>query len=388
MFHLYRPKALAAATLVLGFGAFGTVAASATITPAKYAHGHTWSRPRHALFVETGAVSGNTILAYSRGQDGSVSLSNSYATGGNGGVAAGATADPLASQDGLVLINNGANLLAVNAGSNTVSLFDVRGTFLSLVQVIPSGGDFPVSIASQGDTVAVLNSGGAGSVAEFLLRGDRLIALPGEVRSLGLANTNPPDYLHGAGQVGFTPNGADLVVTTKASTSSYEVFSVGPFGRLAATPVITPSATAVPFSFSFDAAGQLVGAEAGTSTVSTYTVLPSGALSLIGSVSDGATALCWITTANGYYYGSNAGSGTLSSFTLGASGSPALDAATAAVTHAGTTDAAVSPDGNYLYVESGGSGAFDAFAIHSNGTLAPIETVWNIPVGSEGVAVS
>jgi hypothetical protein len=39
-------------------------------------------------------------------------------------------------------------------------------------------------------------------------------------------------------------------------------------------------------------------------------------------------------------------------------------------------------------VESGGSGAFDAFAVSPSGTLSPIETVWNLPVGSEGIAVS
>ena len=78
---------------------------------------------------------------------------------------------------------------------------------------------------------------------------------PGEVRSLGLDNTNPPDYLHGAGQVGFTPDGTHLVVTTKASTSSYEVFNVSPGGNLGAPPVVTASATPVPFSFSFDARG-------------------------------------------------------------------------------------------------------------------------------------
>jgi hypothetical protein len=30
----------------------------------------------------------------------------------------------------------------------------------------------------------------------------------------------------------------------------------------------------------------------------------------------------------------------------------------------------------------------DAFAVNQNGSLSAIETVWNIPVGSEGIAVS
>jgi hypothetical protein len=108
----------------------------------------------------------------------------------------------------------------------------------------------------------------------------------------------------------------------------------------------------------------------------------------LGSVSDGAKALCWITGVTGTFYGSNAGSATVSSFSINGSGAPILDAATAAATHPGTTDSAASPEGKFLYVESGGTGAFDAFAVNANGSLSPIETVWNIPLGSEGIAVS
>ena len=46
-------------------------------------------------------------------------------------------------------------------------------------------------------------------------------------RSLGLGNTNPPDYLHWPGQVGFSPDGRKLIVTTKATTSAIDIFSVG-----------------------------------------------------------------------------------------------------------------------------------------------------------------
>ena len=377
-------RTLAASVFAVGFGAgvLG-IAGTAGADPLP-----TFPQGGHALFIETDQSSGNEILAYTRGADGTVSLAGTYATGGDGASAVGATADPLASQGGLALVNGGRDLLAVNAGSDTVSLFVVQGTSLFLAQTISSGGEFPASIAADGSTVAVLNSGGAGAVAEFRLLGDHLFPLPDEVRSLGLANTNPPENHHGAGQVGFTPDGTHLVVTTKLSTNSYEVFNVSPSGNLGATPVVTASATALPFAFSFDAAGHLVGAEAATSTVSTYTVNPSGSLTLLGSVSDGATALCWITGVNGTFYGSNAGSGNVSSFSVNGSGAPVLNAAIAAVTHPGTTDSAASPDGRFLYVESGGSGAFDAFAVNANGSLSQIETVWNIPVGSEGIAVS
>ena len=375
---------LSATALSLGLGSAGlTIAGAAGDDQPSWA-----GSGGHALFVETGNVSANTVLSYSRAADGSISLAGSYLTGGQGGVAAGATADPLGSQGGLSLLRGGRLLAAVNAGSNTVSLFAVNGSSLALLQTVGSGGEFPVSISSSGDRVAVLNAGGAGSLAEFRLDGFRLVPLGAQTRSLGLANTNPPNFVHGAGQVGFSPDGRHLIVTTKASTSAYEVFNVAFDGSLSANAVVTQSATPVPFAFSFDAAGHLVGAEAATSTVSSYTINADGTLTSIGSVSDGAAALCWITGANGTFYGSNAGSATVSSFSLNAGGAPVLDAAAAASTEPGTTDSTLSADGRFLYVESGGSGALDAFRINLDGSLSHVETIWNLPVGSEGIAAS
>jgi 6-phosphogluconolactonase (cycloisomerase 2 family) len=258
---------------------------------------------------------------------------------------------------------------------------------LALTDVLPSGGTFPVSIATRGNLVEVLNAGDTGSVAGFRLVNDHLSSASGPARSLGLNNTDPPNYLAGAGQVGFTPSGNQLVVTTKNSTNSYEVFSVTG-DELSATPVVTPSATPVPFAFSFDANGHLVATEAADSTVSTYTVNPNGTLSHIGSVGDGGTALCWISLVGGIAYGSNAGSATVSSFAIAADGTPTLANATAASTHAGTTDSVVDPSGSILYVESGGAGALDVFHISSTGSLSPVETVWNLPAGAEGLAIS
>ena len=152
--------------------------------------------------------------------------------------------------------------------------------------------------------------------------------------------------------------------------------------------MVTAAVNALPFSFVFDAAGNVVATEASNSSVTTYRVNANGTLSSLGTVTDGAAALCWISGANGYYFGSNAGSGTVSSFTENSSGAPVLVNATAATAHAGTTDSVVSPDGKFFYVESGGAGTIDAFAIGANGSLTQIETIFNVPVASEGLAIS
>jgi 6-phosphogluconolactonase (cycloisomerase 2 family) len=253
---------------------------------------------------------------------------------------------------------------------------------------VPSGGLFPVSITSHDDLVTVLNAGGAGSVNEYRLQWGRLVALNNETRSLGLSNTTPPNYLAGAGQVGYSPNGQFLIVTTKGSSSSYDVFTVGAWGDLSTNATVTAAANAVPFAFTFDASGRIVAAEASNSSVSTYSIGSGGSLTLVGTVKDGQAALCWISGAQGYFFGSNAGGADVSSFGESAAGAPTLLNAKAALTHPGTTDSAVSPDGAFLYVESGGSGALDAFAINADGSLTPIETLWNLPRPYEGIAVS
>ncbi len=343
--------------------------------------------PHPALFVETDA-SANSVLSYRQATDGTISYAGSYLTGGSGATAIGATADPLASQDGLVLANNGANLIAANPGSNTVTVFAVQGTHLTAVQQIPSGGLFPDSIATSGRLVAVLNAGGAGSVAEFQWINGQLVPLAGQVRSLGLSNTPIPGFHNGPGQVSYTPNGQHLIITTKLSTNSYDVFSVGFNGALGALPKVTAADNDLPFAFVFDAAGNVVATEASNSSVSTYRVNADGTLSSLGTVSETGAALCWISGANGYFFGSNAGSGTVSSFTETSTGAPVLVNTTAATAHAGTIDSVVSPDGRFFYVESGGAGTIDVYAIGSAGTLTQIETIFNIPLASEGLAIS
>jgi len=210
------------------FGAGALILVTGVLTTNSFA-GATSAKDRapsaHALFVETDQAGGNSVISYTRGTDGTVSYVATYPAGGAGAAATSSAADPLASQGGLALVDNGAELIATNPGSNTVSVFDVDGPYLRLDQQIPSGGSFPVSITSHDGLVAVLNSGGTGSVSEYRMHGGRLDALGNETRSLGLANTTPPFFLAGAGQVGYSPNGQFLIATTRSSTSSYEVFS-------------------------------------------------------------------------------------------------------------------------------------------------------------------
>src|SRR6266576_528627 len=68
----------------------------------------------HAVFVQTDDPAGNSIVAYARHDDGTLTYGATYATGGNGARAAGAAVDPLASQSSLVIDREHGLLLAPN----------------------------------------------------------------------------------------------------------------------------------------------------------------------------------------------------------------------------------------------------------------------------------
>ena len=107
-------------------------------------------------------------------------------------------------------------------------MLSAQGRQLRLLQVVSSGGTFPNSIAVSGNLVYVLNAGGSGTLTGYRLAGAQLASIPGSSRSLGLSNSTPPNFLASPGEVGSTPNGSELIVTTKASTSSLDVFGVSP----------------------------------------------------------------------------------------------------------------------------------------------------------------
>jgi len=340
------------------------------------------------VFVQTNEPSGNHVVVYDRGSDGQLTRAGTYATGGNGGAALpGNETDHLASQGSLAYDAASNLLIAVNAGSDSVSTFSVRGDRLQLASVVASGGQFPASIAVHGRLVYVLNSGGTGVVQGFRIADSRLVPIPHSARSLGLGNTDPPFFLTSPGQVGFTPDGGQLIVTTKASTSTIDVFQVGPDGRLSSAPVANVSSTPVPFAFTFTPTGRLAAGEAGVSAVTTYLLGSDGTLADPKSQSDGQAALCWIQRVGSFYYVSNTGSNTISGFVISADGQPSLVTATGVVatTEVGPIDLTSPSAGGFLYAETG-SGTVDEFAVNADGTLTQLGVVTDLPVGTEGIA--
>ncbi len=340
-------------------------------------------RSDHPVFVQTDNPAGNQVIAYDQGRDGSLTEVGAYPTEGLGGELEGSVVDHLASQGSLAYDPDNHLLYAVNAGSNTVSVFAVFGDRLSLQQVIGSGGSFPVSVAVDQGLVYVLNAEGGGSLQGYRAGFGHLFPIPGSNRALGLA-TETPRFTHTPGQVAFSPDGSRVIVTTKAAGSDIDVFGVQAFGRLSPTPVVNSEPGTVPFAVTFDQAGDLLVSQAGTNAVTSYSLHGDGTVSALSTLATGQAATCWIVRAGSVAYASNAGSGTLSNVGLGAGGQ--LTSLGTTETSGGTVDAAVTANGRFLYVQGGAAGTVDAFSIGVQGALTKVGTV-TVPgaVGGEGI---
>jgi hypothetical protein len=359
--------------------AAGAGSASAATTHPRFDHA-----PQPAVFVQTDNPAGNQVVAYDRAIDGTLSYANTSATGGLGGILRGSVVDHLASQGSLAYDQGHGLLYAVNAGSNTVSVFSARGDHLTLRQVVGSGGTFPVSVAVHGDLVAVLNAENGGSVQEYGVGLDHLFPVPGWRRSLGLDPSATPQFTHTPGQVAFSPDGSKLVVTTKANGNDIDVFGVGRLGSLAPVPVVNSEPGTVPFGITFDRSGHLVVTETGLNALATFTLNPNGTVTPVASVASGQAATCWVAPVDGELITSNAGSASLSTYRSGSHGGLALLGTTS--TDPGTVDASASPDGHFFYVQTGANGVVDEFHVNPNGSLDRVGAV-TVPdaAGGEGI---
>ncbi len=337
-----------------------------------------------AVFAQNDSPAGNQVFAYDRAGDGTLSLAAAYPTGGLGGKLEGSAVDHLASQGSLTYDRADGLLYAVNAGSDTVSVFAVSGDRLALRQVLPSGGRFPVSIAVDSGLVYVLNALEGGTLAGFRAQGGRLVPIPGSTRALGLDPNAAPQFTNSPGQVAFSPDGTQLLVTTKANGNDVDVFRVGPLGRLSRAPRVNSLPGTVPFALTFDRQGNVILTEAGPDAVASFQLREDGTLAQLDVVDSEQAASCWIVGVGNRFYVSNAGSGTLSGFRAEGQGALLAPLGNTA-TDAGTVDAAVSSGERFLYVQAGGPGVLDEYATQG-GTLTRIGSV-TLPEGAGGEGI-
>jgi 6-phosphogluconolactonase len=340
------------------------------------------------VFVMTNDTVKNKVLAYQRLNDGSFASRGSFATGGRG---SGGTTDPLQSQGSLTLSGDHHLLFAINAGSGTVSSFDLRGGLPVLVDQEPTGGAFPVAVAEHNGTVYVLNAGGNGAIVAF--RADRvghLSQIPDSTVLLTATNS-------GGSDISVSPNGNTLVVIEK-DPENIDTFPINPDGTLG-TVVVNHSVTPGVFGVVFTPNGQLIVSEdqpngTDVSSISSYTINGNGTITAISqSLRTFGDGNCWnaITPNGKFVYADNSASSTIAGFSVGSNGAlTPIGQTTVATYPAGTInlDMAVSGNGEFLYTLNSGTGTVGIYSINSDGTLSNPSFIEGLPktVGFNGIA--
>jgi len=369
--HILKHGRSGALILSLAAAAVAVPAAASAATHASPVVGH--------VYVNDNTAGTNTIGAFDRHADGTLTpqAGSPFPVGGAG------TGAGLAEQGAIQITPDGRFVIAVDAGSNQISVLRILGDgSLSLVPggIVSSGGILPDSIAVHGDLMYAANSGNGGSnYTGFRLRPNgRLNPITGSSVTLA-ANAAPADVL-------FNGTGTELV-GTEVGTSVIDSFTVGSDGRLTAAPASPfPAQSLGPFGSEFRPTNpdQLFVSNAhnvgpGTGTISAYTDSANGTLTPVAGspFADQQTAPCWveITHDGRFLFTVNTGSGEISRYQIAPGGTLTLLGSTPVgkTGGVGAVDARLSPDGRYLYVDESRIGAVGAFAVHG-GNLTELGT--------------
>jgi 6-phosphogluconolactonase len=354
---------LLAATISL-FGA----AASASASTASPVVGYT--------YVNDNTATANTIAGFGRHADGSLTpIPGSPFAAGGAGLGSG-----LASQGAIQVTSDGRYLLAVDAGSDQISVLRItaNGVPVLVGQPVSSGGVKPVSVAvSRAGLVYVANSGAGGSgYSGFRLHWN------GRLTPIAHSTVTVPDD-SGLGDVFFNSIG-DRVIGTRTGTSEIDSFVVLPDGRLLAapgSPFTGQGLGQLGAEFSPTNPSQLFVSNAHNGallgTVSAYRDRVLGRLTSIGSspYADGQTAPCWVEISHDgrYLFTVNTGSDNISSYSINPDGSLALIGSFTITGGGADIDARLSPDGKYLLVDGSGHNFVSAFAVNG-GNLTEVPT--------------
>jgi 6-phosphogluconolactonase len=384
-----RRLALSAATFggvaLLGTVGVGAGAANAAGVPAT-AHA-AGSRVVGHVYLDDNTKGTNTIGAFDRHADGSLSpLAGSPFAAGGAGTGAG-----LASQGALQLSSDGRYLIAVDAGSNQISVLRIRPDgSLKLVPgaVVSSGGPTPVSVAVHDSLVYVANAGAVGpNYSGFNLnRGGHLRPLADS--TVALPNGSQP------GDVLFNSTGTHLI-GTRVGTSEIDSFQVGRNGLLTAAGGSPFAAQGLgPFGSEFRPTNprQLFVSNAhnggNLGTVSAFSVARDGTLSSIGAspFPDLQAAPCWveITHDGQFLFTVNTAAGTISRYTIAPDGTLTLLGSTpvSKTGGVGAVDARLSPNGRTLFLNESAIGAVAAFAVQGGNLTELPSSPTPLPAGA------
>ncbi|MFL5926303.1 MAG: lactonase family protein [Gaiellaceae bacterium] len=329
------------------------------------------------LYVNNNTAGVNTISGFDRHADGTLTPlpGSPFAAGGAG------TGSGIGSQGALQLSGDGRYLLAVDAGSNQISVLRIKPDGgLTAVEGSPvaSGGSEPVSLAVHDKLVYVANAGdGASNYTGFQLNSG------GHLRPLSGSTVPVPDG-SGLGDVLFNGDGTRLV-GVRVTTSLIDSFAVDTTGLLTAAAG-SPFAAQGPGPFGSEFrptnATQLFVSNAHggalNGTVSAFSDAADGTLSSIGAspFADNQTAPCWVELSHdgSYLFAVNTASNSISRYSIATDGTLTLLGSTPFKTgKLGAEDARLAPDGQTLWVVGTGSHTINGFSV-DGGSLTELQS--------------
>jgi len=395
------------------------------------------AQPAGGVFAMSNILDENTVVAYSRGEDGQLNLVGEYSTGGQGGDFDGPEGlDPLISAYALINTPDNEYLMAVNAGSNTITVMAINDDMsLEVVDTESTNGVGPNSIAINDGIVYVTNIDAdgefagepdqEGSIYGYTFENGDLTGIPGSLRELD----NRPSAVR------FTPDGQYLAVTSinagsaalaSGNDDSIVVFGLDENGVPSESPTdgatSTPRGNAegrnLPSAIGFEVVDRSNGTFAivtearefrsegqppifpglQTGSVSVYEIGEGGSLNgtqldlLAGQTPEvGQRTACWIVMSpdGEYFWVSNALDASISTYrftdasgnvelvdVLGATGNQptSADPAVAFATTDGWIDLDISDDGAYIYQLFGLTGEVGVFEV-DGGNLTLVQTV-------------
>ena len=340
------------------------------------------------VYVNDNTAPVNGVAGFDRHADGSLTAipGSPFAVGGSGR----GHAD--ASQGSLQLSADGRYLLAVDAGSNQISVLRIEhdGSLRAVAgSPVASNGVNPVSIGVHRDLVYVANAGPGSSAGDTNYTGFRLDR-GGQLRAIRnstylLPNGSQP------GQVLFNRDGTKLA-GTRVATSEIDSFTVGHGGRLTPAPGSPYDAQAfsppqgygqLGAEFSPTHPNQLFVSDAHTAgggaafpgLVSSFSDATDGTLTPVGApVANDGGAACWIEISHDgrFLFDVNTASASVSSYSIGTGGTLTfLQSTGAGQLGGGAEDARLSPDGSTLWVVESGTNGVTGFTV-DGGTLTPL----------------
>ena len=331
------------------------------------------------VYIESNDLIQNVILVFRQQQDGKLRLESRVNSGGKG-LGAG-----LASQGALALDKKNNLLFAVNAGSNSVSSFRVKGDGnLELLYTAATGGEKPVSVTVHGHYVYVVNNSSADITGFKVSDNGQLESIAGSHQTLSSAGADPA-------QISFTPDGYALLISEKAN-NKVTAFGVKGDGGIY-NKVVNQSVGNTPFGFDivrdrFMVVSNADGGNPGTSSCTSYKNLDNLRINAVnGKVNNGQTSACWVgaTSFGRYAYVSNTASNTLSAYFVDFSGRLYVIPWVNEKAGEQPADIIVSSDNRYVYNINGGSNTLGEFKRGVLGKLQNIGSISALPDFAAGL---